>query len=69
LINIFGGRVSSYESLLDRGRREAILRMKESAKGASEIVNVRIETSSISKNDNRGIGSIEVYAYGTAIYR
>ena len=25
---IFGGRVSSYESLLDRARREALLRMR-----------------------------------------
>jgi uncharacterized protein YbjQ (UPF0145 family) len=69
LINIFGGRVSTYETLLDRARREAILRMKEEAKGASEIVNVRIETSSISKNANQNIGSIEIYAYGTAVYR
>jgi uncharacterized protein YbjQ (UPF0145 family) len=69
LINIFGGRVSTYESLLDRARREAILRMKEEAKDASEIINVRIETSSISKDADRRVGSIEVFAYGTAIYR
>ena len=69
LINIFGGRVTAYETLLDRARREAILRMKEEAKGASEIINVRIETSSISKNTDSNIGSIEIYAYGTAIYR
>ena len=31
LRNFFGGRVTSYESLLDRARREAILRMKEQA--------------------------------------
>jgi len=31
LINIFGGHVTPYESLLDRGRREAILRMKHEA--------------------------------------
>jgi uncharacterized protein YbjQ (UPF0145 family) len=69
MINIFGGRVSSYETLIDRARREAILRMKSQAVGASEIMNVKIETSSISKNDNRNIGSVEVYVYGTAIYR
>ena len=68
LYNLVGGNVSSYETLLDRGRREAVLRMKESAKGADEIINVRIETSAISQNSNRGtVGSIEVYAYGTAI--
>ena len=71
LRNMFGGRVKSYESLLDRARREAILRMKETAiaSGAKVIINVRIETSSINKNSRRkqSVGSIEVLAYGTAI--
>lgn len=69
LRNIFGGQVSSYESLLDRGRREAMLRLQEqSAKlGAVTINNVRYETSSISQNARGGIGSIEVLAYGTAM--
>jgi uncharacterized protein YbjQ (UPF0145 family) len=69
LINIFGGNIGAYESLIDRARREAILRMKAEAKGASEIVNVRIETSSITKNAQNNIGAVEVLAYGTAIYR
>ena len=71
LRNLVGGRVKSYESLLDRARREAILRMKEAAiaQGAKVIANVRIETSSISKNSRgkQSVGSIEVLAYGTAI--
>jgi uncharacterized protein YbjQ (UPF0145 family) len=68
LRNIFGGAVKSYETLLDRARREAILRMKEKAHGASMIVNVRIETSSIGKRAFKGkLGSVEVIAYGTAI--
>ena len=29
LINIFGGRVTPYESMLDRARRESVLRMKD----------------------------------------
>jgi uncharacterized protein YbjQ (UPF0145 family) len=69
LMNFFGGRVSTYETLIDRARREAILRMKEDAGEASEIINVRIETSSISKNASDNIGAVEVLAYGTAIYR
>ena len=69
LVNIFGGSISSYETVLDRARREAILRMKEDAGEASEIINMRIETSSISKNANRNVGAVEVFAYGTAIYR
>jgi len=69
LINFFGGRISSYETLIDRARREAILRMKKSGSDASEIINVKIETASISKNAKGSIGSVEVLAYGTALYR
>jgi uncharacterized protein YbjQ (UPF0145 family) len=69
LINFFGGNISSYETLIDRARREAILRLKEDADGASEIINLRIETSSITKNTNSNVGAVEVLAYGTAIYR
>lgn len=66
--NIFGGRVVAYETLVDRARREATLRMKESCPDATQIINVRLETSSISKNSRKGsIGSIEVFAYGTAL--
>jgi uncharacterized protein YbjQ (UPF0145 family) len=71
LRNIFGGRVKSYESLVDRARREAILRMKESAQkqGASMVINLRLETSTIGRNANqkKQIGSVEAIAYGTAI--
>ena len=69
LMNFFGGRVATYETLVDRARREAILRMKESAEGANEIINIRIETSSISKNSAENVGAVEVLAYGTAVYR
>ncbi len=69
LRNLFGGRVSVYESLLDRARREAVLRMKAEAhaQGASSVWNVRLETSSIYKNQKQSVGSVEVFAYGTAI--
>lgn len=67
----FGGRVKSYESLLDRGRREAILRMKAQAiqKGYSVILNMRFETSSIGQvtAQKGSIGCFEVIAYGTAM--
>jgi uncharacterized protein YbjQ (UPF0145 family) len=69
LVNLFGGNISSYESLVDRARREAILRMKADAGDASEIINLRIETSSISKSAQKSVGAVEVIAYGTAIYR
>ena len=66
LRNLVGGRVVAYESLLDRGRREAILRMKEQAIawGASQVVNVRLETATIG---SQKLVAIEVIAYGTGI--
>ena len=69
LRNLIGGRISSYESLLDRARREAILRLQENAHmlGANRIINLKFETSRISGNAGQGIGSIEVLAYGTAL--
>ena len=71
LRNFFGGRVKAYETLIDRARREAILRMKEEAKakGAHMIVNLRLETSTIGRSANKknSVGSIEVLAYGTAV--
>ncbi len=71
IVNLIGGRVFSFESLVDRGRREAIIRMKEDAhrNGFNSIVNVRIETSNIggSAGKKGGMGAIEVMAYGTAV--
>jgi uncharacterized protein YbjQ (UPF0145 family) len=69
LRNLFGGNVVSYETLIDRGRREAILRMKEQMPDADIIVNTRIETAVIgaSANQKNNVGSIEVLAYGTAV--
>ncbi len=68
LRNFFGGRVKSYESLLDRARREALLRMKQKAGDASMIINVRIETSTVGNPRKKsGVGCLEAIAYGTAI--
>ena len=69
LRNLVGGRIITYETLVDRARREAVLRMKEQARseGAALVFNVKIETSSISKGRRNTIGSIEVLAYGTAL--
>jgi len=67
LRNIFGGEVRSYCSLLDRGRREAILRMKESCPDADLIINMRVETSSVSQGAKKTLGSTEVLVYGTAL--
>lgn len=68
---IFGGRITSYESLLDRARREAILRMKAEAhtRGFNAVVNVRLETSRIasSHGKNQGTAAVEILAFGTAV--
>jgi len=66
-----GGRLTSYESLVDRARREAILRMKDQARrqGADSVFNVKLETASISKGRRDSVGSVEVLAYGTALRR
>ena len=52
---LFGGKITPYESLLDRARREALLRMKEQAQtsNAFVVMNARVETPSISKNSRQ----------------
>lgn len=72
LQGLVGGRLKTYESLIDRARREAILRMKAEAKkaGASTIVNVRFQTFAIGGGkDADGFKAVEVLAWGTAIGR
>lgn len=66
LVNFFGGAVVSYEALLDRGRREALLRVKKQAKaiGAEYVFNIKYETTSVGSGR---LASIEVLAYGTAL--
>ncbi len=68
LRNLLGGSVQSYETLLDRARREAVLRLKESCPDADQVINLRLDTTSISKGAKNSIGSVEVLAYGTALY-
>lgn len=60
-----GGRLKTYESLLERGRREAIVRLKQQAQqiNAHEILAVRLHTTELGMQG----GMIEVIAYGTAI--
>lgn len=70
LIGIFGGRISVYETLLDRGRREAIIKLLEAAdsSGANKVVNLRVESININNVQGKaGLPMIECFAYGTAI--
>jgi len=66
LASLFGMRISVAEALMDRARREAVLRMKEKAAGADAILNVRVESMKI--GERKKITGIEAMACGTAIY-
>ena len=68
LRNLFGGRMKTYETLLDRARREALLRMRQQVPDADYIINVRLATASISKSAKRkNVACVEGLAYGTAL--
>jgi uncharacterized protein YbjQ (UPF0145 family) len=62
LRSIFGGSVSAYESLTERARREAVLKMREQAPHADMIVQARIQLTELGK------AKVEAIAYGTAVY-
>lgn len=65
--NLVGGRFRGYESLLERARREALLRMKQQAKdsGSRLIIGVRFHTTRVAGAQTP---AVEVLAYGTAIH-
>ncbi len=69
LRNFFGGRVRSYETLVERARRQAVVRMLRQAQqyGANVVWNVRLETSTIQGNQQGKSAGVEVMAYGTAM--
>lgn len=73
LRNLIGGEMKSMQSLVDRARREAMVRMLEQADraGATEVHNVRLETSNIRSATSRKKAaiSVEMLAFGTAIVR
>lgn len=68
---IIGGRIHAYETLMDRARREAILRMREEAEalGYDTVINVRLETSRLAStgSNGRGTAGVEVLAFGTGL--
>lgn len=65
--NFFGGRLTSYESIVDRARREAVVRLKQEAEkmGATQIMGLRLSTTELGMQG----GMVEVFAYGTAIQK
>ncbi len=73
LRNLVGGEMKSMQSLVDRARREAIVRMLQQADraGATEVHNVRLETSNIrsATSQKKAAISVEMLAFGTAVVR
>lgn len=71
LKGIFGGNIGVLEPLLERARREALIRMKgvAHARGYDTIVNVRMETATLasSRGNGKGTAGVEILAFGTAI--
>ena len=73
LRNLVGGRMRSLETLVTRARREATLRMLEQASrlGATEVYNVRLESSNVMTRQSKNKAGIaaEMFAFGTAVVR
>lgn len=71
LRGLVGGRIRTYEPLLDRARREAVLRMVETARNRKydAVINVRLETSRLAnaKGNGEGTAGVEMLAFGTAV--
>ena len=63
--NFFGGRLTTYETVVDRARREALVRLKREADniGADHIMGLRLSTTEMGMQG----GMVEVFAYGTAV--
>jgi uncharacterized protein YbjQ (UPF0145 family) len=71
LHGLVGGNIRTFEPLLDRARREALIRMKgvAHARGYDTIINVRLETSTMARarGNAKGTAGVEVLAFGTAV--
>lgn len=63
--NFFGGTIGSYETIVERARREAIVRVKQEAQaaGLNHIMGLRLTTTQLKEIG----GMVEVLAYGTAV--
>jgi uncharacterized protein YbjQ (UPF0145 family) len=71
LRNFFGGEVRSLETLMDRARREARMRIVEEAVslGANAVCNIRMETCTVGRTSGKAKAAMaEIYAYGTALW-
>ena len=70
LLSFFGLNIVTYEKLLDRARREAIIRLKEKCKNYDALINLRLETVEINTSNNtanKNIKGLQVLASATAV--
>lgn len=63
---LIGGNIKPYERLVNRGRREAFIRMREEAllRGFDEVINVRFGSALVA---GRFLSAVEMVVYGTGI--
>lgn len=69
--SLFGGRLHSYDVVLDYGRREVLMRLQQQAAAlrCTQMINVRLETSTVSfsKGSDSKRSSVEFLAFATGI--
>jgi uncharacterized protein YbjQ (UPF0145 family) len=69
--SLFGGRLHSFDVVLDYGRREVLLRLKQQADqlGCTSMQNIRLETSVISfaQNQDSKRAAVEFLAFATGL--
>lgn len=71
LYKIIGGELRIYQSLMERARREAVMRLREQAtqNGYNAICNIRMETMDLTVlSPKQKTAMVAVTAYGTAYY-
>ena len=70
-MSIFGGQINVYTKIVDWARREAKQRLREQVAeaGFDSVINLRIETTVMSKNNGGKdkTAGVEILVYGTAI--
>ena len=71
ILSLFGGEINTFTKVVDWARREAKQRLREqvASKGFDDVINMRIETTVMSKtkgNRDKTTG-VEILVYGTAI--
>lgn len=70
LKRLVGGNLRGFEPLLERGRRESMLRLREAAAatGCDAVIGMRFETCRLaSMSGSDGTAGIEIFAFGTGV--